>query len=155
MSRGLLETLLGALVLLVGLGFAIMLFSSRLDHTGLHYDLKVFFDSAQGLEAQTDVRLGGVPIGYVEQVVLDQQTLQAVVHIKVRNDVILPATSRAEISTAGLLGDAFLNIIPGAHEGDTGNGMALLADGGEIRDTTPPVSLEDLLGKAIFALTKD
>ena len=78
---------------------------------------------------------------------LDPQTLEAVVTIAIDEAIRLPTDSSAEIATAGLLGGNFLKIRPGS-------ATEHLAAGAEIRQTKDPVSLEDLLGQAIFALTE-
>jgi phospholipid/cholesterol/gamma-HCH transport system substrate-binding protein len=44
-----------------------------------------------------------------------------------------------------LLGDNYLQIVPG-------NEAEMIKDGGRIERTTPPISLESLIGQVIFSL---
>jgi phospholipid/cholesterol/gamma-HCH transport system substrate-binding protein len=59
-------------------------------------------------------------------------------------DVMVPTDSSARITAASLLGGNYLELMPGADED-------MLAPGAVIYDTRDPVSLTDLLGKAVFA----
>jgi len=56
----------------------------------------------------------------------------------------IPADSGARITAASLLGGNYLELMPGADE-------EMLQPGDIIYDTRDPVSLTDLLGKAVFA----
>lgn len=147
MSRGIFETLLGAVVLVVAIGFGGKLYFAN-DHTAIStYALNMRFNNAQGLKTGSDIRLGGVLIGRVTDVSLDEITLEALVNIEINSDVQLPTDSTAEIASAGLLGNNFLKITAGSAD-------ERLAEGAEITSTTDPLSLEDLLGRAIFALSE-
>ncbi len=148
MTRGIFETLLGAIVLLVALSFAGYVYSARETAPNDSYALSLRFNNVQGLKPATEVRLGGVKIGEIKALDLDTVSLQAVVTIAVDATVQLPVDSRAEVATAGLLGGNFLNILPGTS-------TERLVAGAEITRTKDPVSLEDLLGQAIFALTEE
>ena len=147
MTRGIFETLLGAIVLLVALSFAGYVYSARDAAPNESYGLNLRFNNVQGLKPATEVRLGGIKIGEVEALNLDPQTLQAIVTISVDEAVRLPIDSHAEVATAGLLGGNFLKIHPGA-------ATEYLAADAEMKKTKDPVSLEDLLGQAIFALAE-
>ena len=60
----------------------------------------------------------------------------------------IPADSSARITAASLLGGNYLELMPGAEED-------MLQPGDVIYDTRDPVSLTDLLGKAVFAAGND
>ena len=147
MTRGIFETLLGAIVLLVALSFAGYVYSARDIASSDRYALSLRFNNVQGLKPATEVRLGGIKIGEIKTLELDAITLQAMVTITVDTTVRLPVDSSAEVATSGLLGGTFLNIRPGTS-------AEHLAAGAEIINTKDPVSLEDLLGQAIFALSE-
>ena len=67
MKENKLEVFIGAVVLVVALGFVVFVYQA----TGLsvsnsrHYDLKADFRSADGIHVGTDVRLAGVKVGTV------------------------------------------------------------------------------------------
>ena len=60
----------------------------------------------------------------------------------------IPADSSARITAASLLGGNYLELIPGADED-------MMQPGEVIYDTRDPVSLTDLLGKAVFSAAND
>jgi phospholipid/cholesterol/gamma-HCH transport system substrate-binding protein len=144
MSRNIVETILGAVVLVVAIGFLLWAYgrSDAGDPGG--YALKAKFDRVDGLEIGGDVRISGIKVGRVLAQRLDPQTFRAEVTFSVRNGIEIPADSSAAIVSSGLLGGKYLAVVPGGDE-------ALLADGGEITLTQSSVNLEDLIGRYIFS----
>jgi phospholipid/cholesterol/gamma-HCH transport system substrate-binding protein len=144
MTRNLLETLLGAIVLIVAivfLGFAYN--ASQLgDDSG--YELIARFDRVDGLQRGADVRIGGIKIGTVIDQNLDPTTYQAEVRFTIRDDVKLPTDSSVAVASDGLLGGKYLSLVPG---GD----VDMLAAGDEITLTQSAINLEDLIGRFIFS----
>ncbi len=143
MSRNIVETLLGAAVLLVAFGFLSWAYTRSDLATPEGYLLRAAFDRIDGLEIGADVRVSGIRVGQVVEERLDLDTYRAEVVFSVREDVKLPRDSSAAIVSSGLLGGKYLSIIPGAEED-------LLPPGGRITFTQSPVNLEDLLGRYIF-----
>jgi phospholipid/cholesterol/gamma-HCH transport system substrate-binding protein len=105
------------------------------------------FDRIDGLNDGADVRIGGVKVGSVTNLRIDPRTFQAVVALRVRSDIQLPADSSAEVTSEGLLGGKYISIVPGG-------GDRMLGDGGRITETQGSVSLESLLGRFIFSVTQ-
>ncbi len=143
MSRNIVETLLGAVVLLVAFGFLTWAYSRSNVAGPDGYLLNAAFDRIDGLEVGADVRVSGIRVGKVVEERLDLDTYRAEVVFSVREDVRLPRDSSAAIVSSGLLGGKYLSIIPGAEED-------MLPPGGRITFTQSPVNLEDLLGRYIF-----
>ena len=143
MSRNYVETLLGAAVLAVALGFLAWAYgrSDAGDPGG--YTLRAKFDRVDGLETGGDVRISGIKVGRVLAQELDSATFRAQVTFSVRNGIELPADSSAAIVSSGLLGGKYLSVVPGGED-------RILADGGEINLTQSSVNLEDLIGRYIF-----
>ena len=144
MPRNMVETLLGAAVLVVALGFLTWAYgrSDAGDPGG--YTLKAKFDRVDGLETGGVVRMSGIKIGKVLSQELDPQTYRAEVTFSVRNGIELPSDSSAAIVSSGLLGGKYLSLVPGGDD-------RLLTDGGEITLTQSSVNLEDLIGRYIFS----
>jgi phospholipid/cholesterol/gamma-HCH transport system substrate-binding protein len=144
MTRNLLETLLGAIVLIVAivfLGFAYN--ASQLgDESG--YELIARFDRVDGLQRGSDVRIGGIKIGTVVDQNLDPATYRAEVRFTIRDDVELPADSSVAVASDGLLGGKYLSLVPG---GD----VEMLGAGDEVTLTQSAINLEDLIGRFIFS----
>ena len=144
MPRNLVETLLGALVLVVALGFLAWSYgrSDAGDPGG--YTIRARFDRVDGLETGGDVRISGIKVGQVLAQELDPATFRAQVTFSVRDGIELPADSSAAIVSSGLLGGKYLAVVPGGDDN-------LLADGGEITLTQSSVNLEALIGRYIFS----
>jgi phospholipid/cholesterol/gamma-HCH transport system substrate-binding protein len=143
MTRNLLETLLGAVVLIVAVGFLVFAYNtSQVDRTG-GYELMARFDKVDGLERGSDVRISGIKVGTVIDQTLDPETYRAEVRFSLREDVQLPADTSAAVVSNGLLGGKYLALVPG---GD----IEMLGPGDEVTLTQSAVNLEDLIGHMIF-----
>ena len=143
------EVLVGGLVLVVAAGF--LLYSSGtigLHRAGGSYDLHASFRSAEGIAVGTDVRLAGVRVGSVTGLALNPQTYFADMTISVQNGLELPQDTALLVSSEGLLGGNFMELVPG--------GMPMnLAAGDEIVDTQGSVSLISLLMKFVGGSASD
>ena len=144
--HGVAETVAGAAVLAVALGFLAyaILHSGRSVSAG--YPLQASFDHIDGLNVGGDVRIAGVKVGSVTSTVIDPKTFQAVVTLSVRDGIELPKDTAAEITSESLLGGKYINLSPGGDE-------TVLKPGQLITITQSSVSLEQLLGKFIFSVT--
>jgi phospholipid/cholesterol/gamma-HCH transport system substrate-binding protein len=143
MTRNILETLLGAIVLIVAIGFLGFAYSSSQVNQQDGYELVARFDRVDGLEPGSDVRVSGIKVGSVLDQTLDPDTYRAEVRFTVRDGVELPADSSASVVSDGLLGGKYLRIVPG---GD----IDMLRAGDEVMLTQSAISLEDLIGHMVF-----
>ena len=145
-QRSLAETLTGAVVLVVAVGFL----SYAVANTGRTpvsgYSLLARFDRIDGLAVGADVRVAGVKVGSITAARVNPQTFQAEVAFTVQNAVKLPRDTSAEITSDGLLGGKYLSLVPGGDD-------RMLAAGGIVTITQSAISLEQLLGKFIFSVT--
>lgn len=144
MANNAIETVMGAVVLTVAGGFLYFAYSNSSVKPIEGYALSAAFSNISGISSGSDVRVGGIKIGVVEQMNLDPKTYQAITTLRIRGDVKLPKDSSAAIHSPGLLGDKFIDIEPG---GDTQE----LANGDKITFTQPAVSIEELVGKFVFS----
>jgi len=143
MTRNLLETLLGAIVLIVAIVFLGFAYSASQLGDEEGYELIARFDRVDGLQRGSDVRIGGIKVGAVVTQALDPETYRARVHFTVREDVEVPADSSVAVVTDGLLGGKYLSLVPG---GD----IEMLEAGDEILLTQSSINLEDLIGHFIY-----
>jgi phospholipid/cholesterol/gamma-HCH transport system substrate-binding protein len=143
MRRNLLETLLGAIVLVVAGGFLIFAYRSSQIRESDGYELRARFDRVDGLERGADVRISGIKVGTVVDQTLDPQTFRAEVRFTLPDDIQLPLDSSAAVVSNGLLGGKYLSLVPG---GD----VEMLEPGDEITLTQSAINLEDLVGHMIF-----
>lgn len=143
MGRNLVETLMGAVVLVVAALFLIFAYSSTNVRAIRGYDVIAKFERVDGLATGTDVKISGIKVGTLVEQRLDPETYLAVVRMSIDNRVKLPEDTVAQVSSEGLLGGNFLALVPGGSD-------KMIAPGGEIKYTQAPVNLVQMLGKFIF-----
>lgn len=148
MNRNVVETLIGAIVLVIAGGFLFFAYKSGNVQKAEGYEVSAKFDRVDGLALGSDVRVSGIKVGAVTGQVIDPETFQAVVKLTIRDDIKLPKDSSAEIIGDGLLGSKYVAIIPG---GDP----EAMARGDEIRYTQSSISIEALIGKFIYGAADD
>lgn len=137
------EVATGGLVLAVAAGF--LIYAAQFTDMGggeARYPLTASFRSAEGISVGTDVRLAGVKVGAVTDLVLNPQTFRAEAKIAVARGVELPEDTAIIVASEGLLGGSFVELVPG---GSPFN----IEPGGEIEDTQSSVSLVQLLLKFV------
>lgn len=143
MSENVTEVAVGGAVLAVALGFLIFALSSTGGMgTNQGYPLTANFRSAEGVGIGTDVRMAGVKVGTITDMVLNPTTFRAEATMAIRNGIDLPDDSAVVISSEGLLGGNFVEILPGGSPFNYGSGD-------EVTDTQGAVSLITLLMKFV------
>jgi phospholipid/cholesterol/gamma-HCH transport system substrate-binding protein len=146
MKRNAIETVMGAVVLLVAATFLAFAYSSSNVSHVEGYELLARFNRVDGVAPGTEVRLSGIKVGSVISTHLDPKTYLAEVQMSIRNDIKLPTDSSARILSDGLLGNPYMALEPGASD-------SMIPPGGEIRRTQDPLNLVDLIGRFIFSST--
>jgi phospholipid/cholesterol/gamma-HCH transport system substrate-binding protein len=144
MSRNVIETVMGAVVLVIAAVFLFFAYSSSQVRAVSGYPLTAKFDRIEGIREGGDVRISGIKVGSIVSQRLDPETFMAVVKMNIDPVIKLSTDTVAEILSSGLLGDKYLALVPG-------NLDDKIKPGGEIVYTQSPVSLEDLIGKYIFS----
>lgn len=148
MGRNPVETIMGAVVLIIaGLFLAFAYSTADLDKIE-GYALNARFTKVGGLKAGADVRISGIKVGTVTGQRLDGDTYQAVVSMNILPSVRLPVDTIASVASDGLLGGSYLKLEPGQAE-------AIVAAGGTLTKVRDFQSLEDLVGQIIFLATQD
>lgn len=137
------EVLAGAVVLAVAIGFlAYAAQSSGFGPSASTYPLKASFRSVEGITVGSDVRMAGVKVGTITALTLNAKTYFADANLAIDNTVQLPTDSAILISSEGLLGGNFVELVAGGAPDN-------LAPGDEIEDTQGAVSLITLLMKFV------
>lgn len=143
MGKNAVEALMGAVVLAVAALFVVFAYSTTTVRTVRGYDVIAKFERIDGLATGSDVRLSGIKVGTVIEQRLDPQTYLAVVRMSIDGSIKLPLDTVAQVTSEGLFGANFIQLVPGAED-------KMIAPGGEIKYTQAPVNLVQLLGKFIF-----
>lgn len=137
------EVVVGGVVLAVAIGFlAYIGNASGFADNRSGYSLTASFRSLEGVVVGTDVKLAGVKIGIITDIELNPTTFRADTSFEVKDGIDIPDDSAVVISSEGLLGGNFVEILPG---GSPFN----LAPGEEIEDTQGAISLVGLLMKFV------
>jgi len=144
MSGNLVETLIGAVVLVVAAVFLYVAYNKADVGAVDGYPLMARFEKIDGVNIGSDVMLGGIKVGTVTDQHLDKLTYLAVIEMSIAADLKLPDDSSVKVASDGLLGGKYLSIEPGGSD-------VLLEAGDEIRFTQGAVDLTDLIGKAIYS----
>lgn len=133
-------------------GFVSLLFlafnvSQAEDSTGEAYTIIAEFDNIGGLRVRAPVRISGVRIGEVSQILLDDKTFRARVLMSIQQaHHELPTDSSARILTEGILGANYVGIDPGFDD-------AVMRSGAKIHKTQSAIVLEDLIGRLMYSMT--
>ncbi|MCJ7580718.1 MAG: MlaD family protein, partial [Candidatus Aminicenantes bacterium] len=108
------------------------------------YPLYVPFDTVIGLAKRSYVRMSGLKIGYVKDIRL--KGTHPEVELQIDPAIKVQKGSKATMATAGLIGEKYVEIIPGEDEGFHQSGDSLL----------PEVSFDiEQLGKMFLSLGGD
>jgi phospholipid/cholesterol/gamma-HCH transport system substrate-binding protein len=105
------------------------------------YDLSAVFSNSGGLKVGSGIVIAGVDVGRVRSITLDNYQARLIMHF--RTDVKIQEDSIASIKTRGLIGEKYVEITPGGSD-------KTLPPGGRIRDTQPPLDLDELIAKYVF-----
>lgn len=148
MKRSVIETILGALVLLIAGVFLLYSYEAGQVRTDGGYEITADFSGVGGLSSGDEVQISGVKIGSVVGVSLVPETYLARVRMSIGAEYKLPVDTAALISSESLLGGQYLELQPGAEE-------ETIKNGGRVQYTQAPQNLEQLLGQFIFSMQDD
>lgn len=148
MQRNAVETILGAVVIVIAAAF--VFFFQEVSNIGpaQGYELKAKFSKIDGLNRGSPVRISGVDVGKVTDFELDPETYSAIVTMQIQDGIELPYDTAAVVSSESLLGGKFLSLEPGADS-------EMMQEGDIIEFTQSTPGIEALLGQAIYSFSKD
>lgn len=140
MNNNLVETMMGAVVLLITGSFLFFAFSNTgVGGTGgtTYYAI---FDKIDGLTVGGEVKISGIKVGTITGQRLDTDTFGAVVEMNIDDRIQLPEDTFAKITSEGLLGGNYLVLDPGGSD-------VMLEAGDEIVETQGAVDFLGILSK--------
>ena len=144
MKNSTVETLIGALVVIIAFGF--FLFAYNTSGKGEHsagYRVSAEFENVEGVNVGTDIRMAGIKIGTVTAQALNPDNFQAVVTMAIDSNIKLADDTSAKVTSEGLLGAKFIAL-------DAGGSETKLAEGGVINYTQGAVDIWSLISQAMF-----
>ncbi len=112
------------------------------------YKVVARFDNIGGLKPRAAVKSAGVVVGRVTRITFDDKSYQASVELELEQRFAFPKDSSAKILTAGLLGEQYIGLEPGAEEKS-------FASGDLIRQTQSAVVLETLISQFLYNKAAD
>src|SRR5215470_12364412 len=142
MHRNVIETIMGAVVLIVAVVFLVFAYTSSSSGTVSGYVVTARFNNISGINPGTDVRLSGIKVGSVVDTTLDTNDYTALVSLSIKDTVKLPTDTALRVWSDGLLSPNYLDLLPGAED-------KMLKEGDRITIAQDPVNLLDLITKLI------
>ena len=139
------ETLMGAVVLLVAAIFVYISYQSGNINAsaGSGYNVSANFQQTGGVSVGSDIRISGIKVGTVVAQTLDSESYLAKLTLNIKENIKLPRDTSAAIVSEGLLGGKYIELVAGADD-------AMLQDGDSIQYTQDAVNIEQLIGKFAF-----
>lgn len=143
-----LDTLVGLFVV-IGIG-ALLFIGLKVSNLGSYttnngYTVFARFENSGGLKVRSPVSVAGVRVGRITAIEFDNESYESVVQMQIESQYnTLPDDSSASIFTAGLLGEQYIGIQPGASE-------EYLKQNSEIEITQSAIVLEEIIGQFLFS----
>ena len=111
---------------------------------GKYNTLYAVFDNIDGINISTKVKIGGLDVGEISNIKLNDN-YKAEVELKVNKDIKIPLDSALKISTSGIIGNKYLKLEIGGDE-------EILNNNEYFEYTQSSMNLEDLISR--FLLNK-
>jgi phospholipid/cholesterol/gamma-HCH transport system substrate-binding protein len=144
MRGNVIETVMGAVVLVAAALFLVFAYKTSQLRTVSGYEVTADFSRVDGIHQGSDVRISGVKIGTVLAEDLDPKTFLATIRMSIDPVIQLPEDTVAAVTSSGLLGDKYMSLTPGGSDKN-------IPAGGKIAYTQSSVSLESMIGQMIFS----
>lgn len=109
------------------------------------YKVMAMFENIGGLKVRSPITASGVRVGRVADIRYDSNSYRAEVVLQIDSRYNqFPTDTSASIFTAGLLGEQYISLAPGAEEES-------LKDGDSITITESAIVLERLIGQFLYS----
>jgi len=154
MGRNAIETVLGAVVLLVAALFLVFAYSSADLRKIEGYTVSANFPMVDGLKEGTDVKVNGVKVGSIAAMQLLTEPGPSQFLVKVTMTILpavhLPVDTIAMAASESLLGGKYMSLEVGVEDD------MIKTDGtGKLTRAQAPMRLDDLIGQLIYSKKSD
>jgi phospholipid/cholesterol/gamma-HCH transport system substrate-binding protein len=130
------------IVVVLAIAVAAVFWAKTTDFSGKTYRVKTYFNYADGVKADSIVRLSGIDAGRVEKIkFIYEPATQVELVLALNTKAKIHQDAIAFIATAGLIGDAYIGLTPGSAD------KPFVGDGGAIA-SEDPVEMRKLWKKA-------
>ncbi len=147
--RNPIETLMGGIVFVFAIAFLVTGYMKADVHKVEGYKVKVIFSKVGGIVAGNDVKINGIKVGSVGEVILDED-FNAKLSLNIKPTINLPDDTKASITSEGIIGNKYINLEPGISD------KFIAQDNmGEIRKIQNYKSLEDMVSEVIFSASSN
>lgn len=144
MQRNYIESLLGFGIVLLTIILLWVFFSrNEMKSDGSLISVNAYFQTVSGISKGTDVKLGGVKIGRVLDLKLDQDSLNPVLIIGLEKKFKIPSDSSFAVKSEGIMGGKFVAI-------QVGTSDTPLTDGQTFYNNQSSLDLESVISQVIF-----
>ena len=126
------------------LGLAMKVGNLTTSSIGETYMVTANFGNIGGLKPRAPVKSAGVVVGRVADITFDSATFEAVVNLSIDKRYSFPKDTFANIFTAGLLGEQYVDL-------DVGGDEVALKNGDKITQTQDAVVLEKMISQFLYS----
>ena len=93
--------------------FAMKITNKRINQD--YYHLSAIFNNIEGINVGTKVKIGGIEVGEVNHLIIDDN-YKIIIKMKIRKNIKIPTDSNIKVATSGLIGGKYLRIEAGGEE---------------------------------------
>lgn len=145
MNNNMVETAVGALVILIAAGFFAFVYNTTDVGQGAGgYKVIAEFENVEGISIGSDIRMAGIKVGSVVDQKLDPKSYQAIITMSVADFVKLPDDTTAKVTSEGLLGSKFITL-------EIGGSETMIKDGDKLSYTQSALDIWSLINEFMFS----
>lgn len=135
---------IGFVIFIVYIYYGHKIHNQYFDHNH-NYTLYAFFNDIGGINIGSDVKISGVKIGQITGVTLENY--QAKITLQIADAIKLPTDSEVMIFTEGIIGNKYINVLPGISDKN-------FQDGDRVSRTKSAISIENIIGKVLDRISQ-
>lgn len=148
MQKNHIESVLGFFVVVLTVSLLWFFFKTSDQQSNAEYvKVTAFFQAVSGVTKGTDVKLGGVKVGKIINVYLDQDTLNPVLEIGLDKIYNIPADSSFAVKSEGIMGGKFVSV-------EIGTSDQKISEGQVFYNNQSSLDLESIVSQIVFGSEK-